>query len=102
MWKCRRRWNRPVTRSIATPKLQLVLKGVYLSAAIARKRVVPQSLMRASQWLLVMINVAMGSNSRSKAHKSWSEPHLAKYVFVEEGMKELESGNLAGRHGKLR
>jgi hypothetical protein len=33
--------------------------------------------------------VAMGSNSRGKAQKRWSKPHLAEFVSGEEGNKEL-------------
>ena len=49
----------------------------YLFAAIARKCVVPQSLMRTIQRVLVMPVVTVRSYRSREAQKRGSEPHLA-------------------------
>jgi hypothetical protein len=92
MWRCRKRWNRPVLKSGSALKIDLRFGRPYLSTAIARKRIVPQSLMWTGQWLLVVIMVAMSSNSRSKAQKSRSKPHHTDFVSQEEEVKK--SGEL--------
>jgi len=51
--------------------------GVGLFAAITRKCVVPQSLMRTIQRVLVMTVVTVRSYRSREAQKRGSEPHLA-------------------------
>jgi uncharacterized membrane protein len=50
----------------------------YLFATITRKSVVPHSLERTSQWLLVTV-VAMGSYSSRKAENGRGDLHFADF-----------------------
>jgi hypothetical protein len=64
----------------------------YLFATITRKRVVPQTLMRAVQRVLVMTMVAVRSYSSREAQKRGSEPHLCgilRYGGVEKEEEEM-------------
>lgn len=65
----------------------------YLGSTVAGKRVVPQSLMWASQWLLVVTVVAVRSYSSCEAQECGSKPHLAgisRYDGRENGGEEMQ------------
>ena len=100
MWRFRRRWSRPVLESVAASEVAFGAWKSYLCAAITRKRVVPKTLVWASQWLLVVVVVTMCSNSCSEAQDRWSEPHLVDNVLAVRKTKSCRCKIKPERRGK--
>jgi hypothetical protein len=80
----------------------LCVASSYLGSTVAGKRVVPQSLMWASQWLLVVTMVAVRSYSSCEAQECGSKPHLAGFQgMMGEKMEERRCKNRSGDSGML-
>lgn len=62
--------------------------ATHLSSTVARERVVPQPLVRALHWLLVVIMVAMSSYSGCKAKKGAADLHGEKFKGCEKERRD--------------
>lgn len=65
-----------------------IARASYLLATVSRKRVVPETLVGAGQWLLVVVMVAMCSHGGGEAQKRWGEPHGVDSVGQWRGIKK--------------
>lgn len=68
-------------------KRDTVLVETDLCTAVTRKSVVPETLVRTGQWLLIVVVVAMCGNSSCEAEKSWRKPHFDKGSKVDKELR---------------
>lgn len=101
MWRCQKKWNLPVSRSIAARKTFVQKTKSDLSSAIAWKSVVPQSFVWTLQRLLVVVMVAVSSYGRCKAQKCRRNLHFLQILKLKNKRQEVMRKQESQGRGRL-